>query len=134
MPSMAQKGKAHDDEVIVVPNQDVMEIKERVETEDANIFSLVTEYYFGADVEINEFIGLLDKAGNPVFTKDIAEVSVINDFGSISREVAIIEWVNESLEFLAINPRNPSLVSRIPQGTDILVVGNTYQNSDLIKI
>lgn len=83
---------------------------------------------------VGKFTGLLDKNGKKIFEDDIIRFenkntyrvlgAILNDIGSINRFV---------LEFYCPDVFNPVCVSYREDGKDLEVIGNIYDNSDILK-
>ena len=104
------------------------------------------------NLEIMQFTGILDKNGKEIYEGDIIKEEILNDDG-ITRKPHITNIIYEKARFATISryckdkgksgilndliwPENPDLIKTKTgdfQDTQIEVIGNIYENKDLLN-
>lgn len=84
-----------------------------------------------------QWTGIKDSNNKDVWEGDIAEVVILNEFGSQRVELGKIEYQNERAAFILRSLSNPDLMTRIESVNNgrpnFKVIGNIYENTDLLK-
>lgn len=85
--------------------------------------------WFG-EVELMQYTGLDDKDGLRIFEKDIVKIEVDDGFDYID-SVGFVDWYEREREYAIFLKGEPW--RRLSIEDEIEVIGNIYQNNDLLE-
>jgi len=99
-------------------------------------FKSYTSSEYLEDVDLMQFTGLLDKNGKEIYEGDIVKTTYHTNKLSY---IGTINWVNYGFgvkRFDTTNGNNIQVIgaSPLPQSTRIEVIGNIYENPELLKL
>jgi len=98
------------------------------------IFHPLENPYFQQQLEIMQFTGLLDKNGKEIYEGDIANITYncmrFSRFMDVT-DRGVMEWIDKSAQW-GFKVEN-SILNEEMQDLKIEVIGNIYENPELLK-
>jgi len=92
------------------------------------------------DIELMQFTGLHDKNGKEIFEGDLISFTEVDEDSCLGREetnTVVVKWIDEIAQYRACfsSGRRTELhfVVKLPTVQDCEVIGNIYENPELIK-
>ena len=82
------------------------------------------------ELEIMQYTGLDDKNGLGIFEKDIVKISVDDAFDYVDG-IGFVDWYEKKSEYAIFSKGEPWIPLSIKG--EIEVIGNVYQNNDLLE-
>ena len=95
---------------------------------------LYTRFFFVDPATVGQYTGLSDKDGNGIYEGDIVRLSpqfsVKQGLKREFRYPAVVRWDERLARF---SLRSPEIISNIPDSEYISVIGNVYDNPNLLE-